>query len=224
MRTDKIKAFLFDLNGTMIDDMDFHTDAWFELINGQLGGQLSREAVKMEMYGKNQEVLVRVFGEDRFSMDEMNLISFEKEKRYQEAYRSHLRLIAGLDDFLEKAFRNQIRMAIGSAAITFNVDFVLDGLEIRKYFPVVVSADHVTLSKPHPETFLLAAEGLSVQPGECIVFEDNPKGVEAARRAGMNTVVLTTMHEEHEFAGLPNILGFISDYNDPLLKELFPFE
>ncbi len=111
-------------------------------------------------------------------------------------------------------------MAIGSAAISGNVDFVLDGLNLRKYIPVAVSPDNVEMSKPHPETFLKAAELLGVPAENCIVFEDNPKGVEAALNGGMNVVVLTTMHEEHEFDGLPNILAFTSDYTDPFFKLL----
>lgn len=214
-----MKAFLFDLNGTMIDDMDFHTDTWHEIITNDLGGTLSRDAVKMNMYGKNQEVLGRIFGENRFTEEEKNKISFEKEKRYQERFKPHLKLIAGLDSLLEKADEKGVKMAIGSAAITFNVDFVLDGLNIRKYFPVVVSADHVDFSKPDPETFLKGAKGLGVKPEDCIVFEDNPKGVESARRAGMKCIVITTMHEEFEFDGLDNILVFVKDYTDPFFEQ-----
>jgi len=214
-----MKAFLFDLNGTMIDDMDYHTDTWHEILNNDLGANLSREAVKMEMYGKNHELLVRVFGEEKFSEEEKDQISFEKERRYQKTFKPHLKLIDGLDRLLERADEKGIKMAIGSAAITFNVDFVLDGLNIRKYFPVVISADHVAVSKPDPETFLKGAEGLGIKPEDCIVFEDNPKGVESARRAGMKCVVLTTMHEEYEFAGLDNILVFVKDYTDPFFED-----
>lgn len=210
-----MKAFLFDLNGTMIDDMDFHTDAWHEILNQDLGASLSREAVKKEMYGKNHELLVRVFGDEKFTEAEKDEISFEKERRYQSRFKPHLKLIDGLDVLLERAHRQGIKMAIGSAAITSNVDFVLDGLNIRKYFPVVISADNVQVSKPDPETFLKGAEAFGIAPADCIVFEDNPNGVEAARRAGMKCVVITTMHEEWEFAGLDNILGFVKDYNDP---------
>ena len=112
-------------------------------------------------------------------------------------------------------------MAIGSAAIPFNIDFVLDNLHIRNRFGAIVSADDVAVSKPHPETFLKAASLLGVQPHECIVLEDAPKGVEAALNAGMKTVVLTTMHEQEEFAAYSNILVFVKDYEDPILDKLF---
>lgn len=214
------KAFLFDLNGTMIDDMDYHTDAWHRVLNDDLGANLTRQQVKMEMYGKGEEMLVRVFGEGRFEEREMSDIVFEKEKKYQAAFRPHLKLINGLQEFVLKAHSNGVKMAIGSAAIMFNIDFVLDGLGIREYFPVTISADNVERSKPDPETFLKAAQGLGVEPENCIVFEDNPKGVQSAANAGMKAVVITTMHEEHEFEGLDNILAFIKDYNAPFLDTL----
>jgi HAD superfamily hydrolase (TIGR01509 family) len=215
-----IKAFLFDLNGTMIDDMNYHEEVWQDILNNQLGASMSREEVKLQMYGKGEEMLVRVFGEGRFTVEEMRNITFEKEKSYQKIFRPHLRLIKGLDAFLEKSHEKGIKMAIGSAAIMFNIDYVVDGLDLRKYFPVTISADDVTNSKPDPETFLSCAKGLDVKPEECIVFEDNPKGVESALRGGMKCVALTTMHEQHEFNNMPNILRFIKDYDDPFLESL----
>ena len=215
-----MKAFLFDLNGTMINDMGYHLDAWHYMINNDLGGSLDRDAVKKEMYGKNEELLVRVFGEGRFSPAQMAEISMEKEKRYQQVYLPHLQLIAGLPQFLENALQQGIPMAIGSAAINFNIDFVLDNLHIRHYFKAIVSAESVQLSKPNPETYLMAARLLDVPPSSCTVFEDAPKGVEAAANAGMQSVVLTTMHAREEFAAYNNIIAFADDYTSPEIARL----
>src|SRR5579875_1440231 len=99
-------ALIFDMNGTMVDDMSYHAEAWRRMINGELKGNLSPEEVKREMYGKNEEVLERIFGKNKFSNDEMNRISMQKEKAYQEAFRPHLTLIEGLPDFLEKAYQH----------------------------------------------------------------------------------------------------------------------
>jgi beta-phosphoglucomutase-like phosphatase (HAD superfamily) len=111
-------------------------------------------------------------------------------------------------------------MAIGSAAIPFNIDFVLDNLHIRHYFKAIVSADDVERSKPHPETFLKAAKLLGAEPADCIVFEDVPKGAEAASNAGMKAVILTTTHEPEEFKHLQNVLHFASDFADEAVKKL----
>jgi len=103
-------------------------------------------------------------------------------------------------------------MGIGSAAIPFNIDFVLDNLHLRHYFKAIVSADDVAHSKPDPETYLKAAAQMGVAAEDCIVFEDAPKGVEAALNAGMQSVVLTTMHQAEEFSQYPNIIRFIKNY------------
>ena len=211
------KAFLFDLNGTMIDDMEYHVTAWSSLLNEDLNAGLKYGEVKKQMYGKNSEVLTRIFGEGRFTWEEMEALSIEKEKRYQLSYKPHLTLIKGLHSFMDKARAQHIEMAIGSAAIPFNIDFVLDNLDLRDYFSVIVSAEDVNISKPHPETYLKAAELLELAPEDCLVFEDAPKGVEAAQRAGMNCVVLTTMHREDEFSQYGNIVLFTRDYTDARL-------
>ncbi|WP_426329149.1 HAD family hydrolase [Pedobacter sp. R-06] len=221
MTNNKPKAFLFDLNGTMINDMAFHNHAWHNILTKDLGASISFDAVKKQMYGKNQDLLERVFGIGHFSQEQIDQISIEKEHRYQAAYKKHLTLIAGLDDFLEKAKQSGIQMAIGSAAIPFNIDFVLDNLNIRSYFKAIVSAEDVVNSKPDPETFTKGAEILGVPATQCIVFEDAPKGVEAAQNAGMSCVVLTTMHAKEEFAAYNNIINFIEDYTDPVLQKLF---
>jgi beta-phosphoglucomutase len=215
-----MRAFIFDLNGTMINDMDYHTRGWLYLLNNVLGGNFSWEEVKPQMYGKNQEVLVRMFGAGKFTDEEMTRLSLEKEKRYQEAFLPNLALLPGLADFLENAYHQGIPMAIGSAAIPFNIDFVLDNLGIRHYFKAIVSADDVIFSKPHPETFLKAAALLNAEPTDCLVFEDVPKGVEAALNAGMDAIVLTTTHHVDEFKNLQNVIHFANDFNGDFFKKL----
>lgn len=214
------KAFLFDLNGTMIDDMQYHLRIWHDVINNDLGAKLSLDEVRSHMYGKNDELLARIFGQGHFTQKQVDEISRRKEEKYQALYRPHLDLLPGLFDFLKKANDKGIKMAIGSAAIPFNIDFVLDNLNIRGYFKAVVSAHDVLESKPHPEVFLKAAHLLNVSPEECVVFEDAPKGVEAARNAGMQSVAITTMHAKHEFDSYLNILFFINDYTDLSLNKL----
>ncbi|MBL0359010.1 MAG: HAD family phosphatase [Chitinophagaceae bacterium] len=216
---EKTHAFIFDMNGTMIDDMPYHIRIWREIING-LGASLTLEDMKEQCYGKNGEVLERIFP-GRFNDQEKDALEIEKEKYYQQVYRSEMKLIDGLGNFLYGAKKNNIAMGIGTAAIRFNVDFIVDGLDIRSYFNAIVTADDVSISKPHPETFLSCAAILGVDPAACIVFEDSPKGVETAANAGMQCVVLTTMHTKEEFSGFDNIISVIEDYTDKKLHQLF---
>jgi beta-phosphoglucomutase len=213
----KRRAFLFDLNGTMVDDMQYHIDAWHGILN-KLGASISLEETKLQCYGKNEELLERIFP-GRFSDEEMKAMIFDKEATYQETFRPHLKLIEGLDEFLDKAYDANIKMAIGSAAIPFNINYVVDGLKLHKYFGAVVSAYDVAVSKPNPDTFLQCAAKLHILPADCIVFEDSPKGVEAAGRAGMKCVVITTMHTKEEFDS-DNIICFIENYHGGLFDQL----
>src|ERR1043165_3480163 len=162
------KAFIFDLNGTMIDDMEYHIIGWHRILTS-LGTNVSLEKTKQECYGKNHEFLERMLP-GVFTNEEKDRMSLQKEEVYQEQYKPHLKLIEGLQDFLFAAREQQIKMAVGTAAIQFNVDFVLDELGVRSFFDVVVCANDVCNSKPHPETFLKCADTLSVLPVNCLVF------------------------------------------------------
>ncbi|SDD46577.1 HAD family hydrolase [Niabella drilacis] len=217
----RYKAFIFDLNGTIIDDMAFHSEAWFRILNEELNAGLSREEVDRQMYGKNGEVLDRIFGSGKFSGEEKEALSIRKEQIYQEAYLPHLQLIPGLERFLERAAARRIPMAIGTAAIPFNVDFVVDRLHIRHFFQAIITASDVSRSKPDPETFLTCARALGVTPSDCLVFEDVPKGAEAAQNAGMDTVIITTGHQPEAFHALQQILFYIPDFTGKALDLLF---
>ena len=216
----KPKAFLFDMNGTMIDDMHFHEQAWFTVLNEDLAAGMSMQEVKKHMYGKNEELFVRVFGKGTFTQKEIASYSLKKEKSYQENYLPHLKLITGLDKFLAKALEQNISMAIGTAANTFNVNYVLDNIPVKKYFNAIITADDVADGKPNPTVFLKCADALKVAYEDCVVFEDSPKGVEAALNAGMKAVVIKTYHEEEEFSHLPNVLMFVEDFWDEQLNKL----
>ncbi|WP_162053345.1 HAD family hydrolase [Pontibacter pamirensis] len=218
---DTTKAFLFDLNGTIIDDMHYHAEAWHQILTNDLGADLTWDEVKVQMYGKNREVLNRIFGEDHFSDEKADKLSVKKERYYQEAYKPHLELINGLKSFMAEAAAHNIKMAVASAAIADNIDFIVDNTGIRQYFDALVSADDVKSSKPDPETFLKAAEKLGIAPEDCIVFEDAPKGVEAAQNAGMKCIVITTAHPKEDFEQYDNVVGYIQDYEDVLIKNFF---
>lgn len=210
----EIKAFIFDMNGTMIDDMQYHARAWYDILNEDLNAGLTWDEVKVQMYGKNGEVLDRIFGEGHFPSERVEELSMEKERRYQKSYLPDIALLKGFNEFLKKSEQAGIPMAIGTAAIPFNIDFILDNLHLHHFFKAIVSADDVTASKPDPETFVRCAELLNVPPENCLVFEDAPKGVEAAQNAGMKAVVLTTMHLKEEFEKYDNVISFIHDYSE----------
>ncbi len=209
------KAFLFDMNGTMINDMQYHISAWHRILN-EFGANISLERMKEQCYGKNHELIERILP-GKFTEEEKDKLSFEKERQYQRDFRPHLRLINGLERFLKESNAAGIKLGIGSAAIRYNIDFVLDGLGIRKYFQAIVSADDVIRSKPDPATWLKCADGLRLPCGDCLVFEDSPKGAESALNAGMKCIIITSLHSREEFSSYKNVVGFINDFNDTFI-------
>jgi len=211
------KGFLFDLNGTMINDMPYHIDAWHKQLVA-LGSSISLEETKYQCYGKNDELLERVFP-GRFSMEEKIKLGNDKEALYRVEFKPYLELIDGLNNFLMIASNQNKQMAIGSAAINENINFVIDNLNIRHHFAAIVSANDVEKSKPHPETFLKCAEKLGLHPNDCIVFEDTPKGVECALNAGMKTIVILGEHEQDEFAHYDNVIECIKEYSELVMAK-----
>ena len=144
----------------------------------------------------------------------------KKEERCRQEFLPHLKLIKGLDVFLEKLKSKNVPLGIGTAAPVHNVDFVLDNLRLAHYFKAIIGPADVTESKPHPEVFLKAASQLGVQPERCVVFEDSPKGVEAASRAGMKAIGVTSYHQPGELKS-KDLLFTIEDYTDERLAGLF---
>ena len=212
INTEKYKAFLFDLNGTMIHDMPYHVNASHRVIQ-TLGGTLSESEMKDQCYGKGEEMLERIFP-GKYSKEERINISEAKEEKYRLDFLPNLKLIQGLDELLTHANQHQIKLGIGSAANNLNIDFVVDNLNLRSLIQVIISGDMVSESKPHPETFLKCAELLAVPVKQCLVFEDTPKGVACAENAGMDVVVLTTTHPKSDFEYFRNIIHFADDYKD----------
>lgn len=214
------KAFIFDMNGTMIDDMHYHEMAWYDVLVNQLRADLTPEQVRKELYGKADEMFTRIFGTNRFTKEEIDVITSTKESRYRQEFLPQLKLMEGLNSFLDKARAHNISLAIGTAAPDLNVDFVLDNLSLRSYFPIIIGQNDVSSSKPHPEVFLKAASALGVHPENCLVFEDAPKGIEAAHRAGMKAIGVTSFHTAEELRN-DNIIHIINDYRDSMLNHLF---
>lgn len=216
-----MKGIIFDMDGTMIDNMMVHHRAWQKQL-ASLGLEMSLEEVQEKIHGVNHEILKRLFG-DRFTMEERLQIANEKEAAYREIFLPELQLIEGLADFLSEIHQAGIPMAIGTAAPPENAHFVLDNLDLRPYFKGVFHSDSVKKGKPDPEIFELAAASMGLKANECLVFEDSVAGAATAHNAGSQSVIITTTHQEAEFKAFPNILRFIKDYRSIRVKDL-PFD
>jgi HAD superfamily hydrolase (TIGR01509 family) len=213
-----MKGIIFDLDGTMVDNMMIHHQAWQRKLS-TLGMEFTIQEVMEQIHGINEEIVLRLFG-DRFTEQERAQISWDKELEYRNIFKQDLKLIEGLPEFLQEVKDSGIPMAIGTAAPPENVDFVLDNLNIRNYFSSVLHSRNVSKGKPDPQIFVDSAKNLDVPIEDCVVFEDRLVGALAAQNAGCPAIVVTTTHQQPEFVHFPHILKFIKDYQGLRLKDL----
>ncbi len=204
-------ALIFDMDGTMVDNMMVHHRGWQKTL-AAYGLELTLEEVMATCHGKNVEIIERLFP-GRYSLAERERISFEKESGYRAIFLPELKLVNGLPELLETARNAGIPMGIGTAAPKGNVDFVLDNLNIRHYFQAVIHADDVEKGKPEPEVFFKVADRLGVPYDTCLVFEDSPTGARTALNAGMKAIIVTTTHAEHEFKDIPSVIRCVPDFS-----------
>jgi beta-phosphoglucomutase len=203
-------AFLFDMDGVLINSMPLHTKAW-EIYLDRLGLRVAD--LEARMHGKRNPELVRELISADLPEEEIFEHGASKERLFRQLMSEEVERyrIAGLVDFLER-YRD-VPKAVGSNAERANIDFALDRFGLRPYFEVTVDGSEVERPKPYPDIYLKAAERLGVGPRGCIVFEDSPVGAAAGTAAQMRTVGVETIPTE--FRGVDLV---IRDFYDPRLE------
>ena len=206
-------AFVFDMDGTIVDNMAFHMESWLAFF-ARRGKTYDPDAFFRETAGAQVGEILRERLDADIPDDEIAVLAQEKEALYREMYAPHRSAIQGFEDFVTRARADGIKLAVATSAPPANIVFTLDELDLRRHFDAVVGAADVARGKPHPDVFLKAAEKLGVLPADCIVFEDAPMGVEAARRAGMKTVVITTTLPAEAFREFDNVVRIVAHYDE----------
>jgi beta-phosphoglucomutase len=208
--SDSKVAFLFDMDGVLINSMPLHTKSW-EVYLQRLG--VTVQDLEARMHGRRNPELVRDLLGDDLAEDVVLEHGAAKERLFRELMGEAISEfeIPGLLDFLNRY--REVPKAIGSNAERANIDFTLDRLGLRPYFQVLVDGAEVTRPKPYPDVYLLAAQRLGFAPADCIVFEDSPAGTDAALQAGMRVVALETIPTE--FSGVDLV---IKDFLDAKLE------
>lgn len=214
------RAFIFDMDGTIVDNMAFHTRSWITFFERR-GHQIDPDEFFRATAGRQGREIIRTYVGEHLTDDENRVLNEEKESVYRELYEPHLRTVDGFDGLVAEARKHGVSLAVATSAPVANIEFTLDGLDLRRHFDVVVGAADVAHGKPAPDGFLLAAQRCGADPADCIVFEDAPLGVEAARRAGMRCVVLTTTLPAEAFAQFDNVIHIAADFSELTIDELF---
>lgn len=190
MKKDKaMKAVIFDLDGVVVYTDAYHYRGWKRLADEE--GWTFEESLNDQLRGVSRMASLQII------LDH-NGIDFPEERkrefadRKNEYYKEMLKeidesaLVAGALDFIQDIRARGLRTGLGSSSR--NAQTVLDALEITALFEAIVTGVDITRSKPDPEIFLIGAERLGLDPGECVVFEDAVSGVEAANAGGMISV------------------------------------
>ena len=215
-----VRALIFDMDGTIVDNMAYHSKSWVAFF-AKRGHTIDEEDFFRATAGRHGQEIIRTYLGDSFTdADHLEMIA-EKEALYRDMYGPHLATLAGFEALVTRARAEGIKLVVGTAAPTENITFTLDGLDLRKHFDAIVGAADTKRGKPHPDVFLMGAEKAGALPANCIVFEDAPLGVEAARRAGMRAVVMTTTLPAEAFAEFDNVICIARDFSDLSLETLF---
>ena len=188
-------GFIFDWDGVIIDSSAAHEESW-HLLFKELGKLLPDGFFKKTFGMRNQQLIPAWF--DFVKPDdlaEIKRLGDRKEELYRDILkRDGIAPMPGVLPLLRELKERNIPCAIGSSSPRMNIEFVMQNAGLENLFDAIVSAEDVTLGKPHPQVFLLAAEKIGVKPESCIVFEDAHVGIEAGKRAEMKVLAVATTH------------------------------
>jgi len=191
------EAVVFDMDGVLIDSGAHHRAAWQALLE-EIGEEPAHPEPWRLTIGRPSEEAVPLLLNRRLSDYEVRQLARRKRNLYVDFARAGLVTVPGVSRFVVDLARRRVPRAVGTSASGYDVHHLLARAGLLRYFDVIVTADDVTYGKPDPEVYLLAAARLRVAPERCLVFEDSLVGVQAARRAGMRAVGVTTAHTEDE--------------------------
>lgn len=208
-----IRAAIFDLDGTLIDNNGYHLQTWQKYLEN-MGRGISEEEYNANINGRTNKNALEYIYQRKMTDEEAAPLALEKEAMYRELYQPFIEPVHGLMDLLEQFAERKIPMAIATSGIEVNIEFMFNNIPIKPYFDEVVNSSHIKKGKPDPEIYFKTAERLKVSPSHCLVFEDAVVGIAAAKAAGMHVVAITTTHTSEE---LHEADLLITNYED-LLK------
>jgi len=191
-------AIIFDMDGVIVDTNPFHKETINQFCK-KYGFRLSDEELRSKIYGRtNREWITNLFG--TLTEEQLQAYAFEKEQLFRDVYAQHIKPVEGLLSFLDLLEQNNITRSIATSAPRANVDFVLKGIGIGKYFDIILDESMVTHGKPHPEIYLKSAQAIGLPNNQCIVIEDSLSGIQAGKASGSKVIGITTTHLKDEMS------------------------
>ena len=186
--TDGFDAVIFDCDGTLVDSMSSHFEAWCEALALHGAGGVFKEDVFIAMGGRpTRDIVVDLNSEYDLKLNPETVALAKREAFLKRM--SAVCLIREVAEFAE-SLRGKVPMAIATGGSRHVIEKTLKAVGISDWFDEVVTADDVAEGKPAPDIFLRAAKLVGVSPDRCLVLEDAPAGILAAQRAGMQVIAI----------------------------------
>lgn len=190
------RAILWDMDGVIVDSGAIHYAAWQETL-AERGVVLTEDAFA-GLFGARHDYIISTLLGDKLSAAEIETVAQEKEDRFRRKAMGNIQPFPGAIRLLNAIKRGSFRLGLVSSAPKENLDLITAELKLDGVFDCTVFGREVSESKPSPQAYLLAAEKLDVPPEACLVIEDSPLGVKAAKRAGMKCLaVASTRPRQH---------------------------
>lgn len=179
---------IWDMDGTLVDTAELHFQAWADTCRAH-GRGFTREEFAATFGRRNPEIIRQLFGMD-VSEHDIHHIGDQKEVMYRSVARSGVELLPGARSLLEAIRAAEYAQAIGSSAPRANLELILELTGTAHLFTALATMEDTQRGKPDPQVFLIAAARLGLPPERCVVIEDAPAGVQAARAGGMRCVAV----------------------------------
>jgi len=212
-----IKGVIFDMDGTIVDSLPYHHEAWRIFFEENKVEDFS-EKLKKYKGGGTLDLMKAVYG-NIYSIDELKKMSDDKEIIFRKIYKGNIKPIEGLLEFISELKSKNILVGLASNAIRKNVTLTLNELDVYDLFDSIICGDEVSFGKPNPEMFDKTVIGFNLKKDDCVIFEDSIEGVEGAVNAGINVIGVTSSNS----SDILNNAGCIASINnfidiDQLLK------
>ena len=210
-------AILWDMDGVLVDTWELHAQTWVQAFE-EFNVPLDASQIKTT-FGMNSMSSLQLLLGDRYQQDFLLEVIDRKEALFLEIAKRGLTPLPGVTRWLEQFRAQGFRQAVASSAPPENIDAVVDTLEIRTFFDVLVSGVDLP-GKPNPDVFLKAAGLVGVSPGRCLVIEDAVHGVQGAHRAGMKCIAVTTTTHAEALQDADLVLADLSELSETHLAGL----
>ncbi|MBD3197763.1 MAG: beta-phosphoglucomutase family hydrolase [Candidatus Lokiarchaeota archaeon] len=205
---------IFDFDGVIADTGPIHYRSWKKLAE-ELNVEYDTEFFE-ETFGQQTVPIVKKMVSEEITNEKAQKLGKKKEQYYRDMLGDDIQPLPGVKVLIKALHKLHFKLAIGSSAPRKNIDLLLKSLDLNNFFDIIIAAEDIKNGKPAPDVFLTIAKDLKLNQKNCLVIEDAPVGIKAAKIADMKTIALTTTHEEEKLKDADMVLKDLSeiDYNE----------